>query len=877
MGKYLDPFLKDSTIISSISYESTGDQHSKQQKKQKFVILERPNEIAFVPLIELLDGQFLPDSKYLLHLKNASSASSQSPLILKLLEDENKIFSVRYQFIKQQTDLTYSIILSTESNGIPANGYYILQIFDVSITIFLENTITTKIPSSSKPQQQQLFPTEFNMEWYPDGPQFRSKIKQMESLIVERQRPFWKSLNESILKLSTNLRQVSIDWSQLINLLTNSKNCFLPGSPLLPLIHEQWSLWSQENQSRTLALIKGLEKNISPLLQSMIKDALNSKNLVSMQRTYNDSVKSYYQIMNDKVKDQRTNTNDSLPLKIKFDLARWNYYQFLYQLNYTGLPLRNFYISLTSLINPSFPSSSSPFISQYHKSYIPTVNQFTLAISKCKTFNELNATYSATTETLQQQQQQLTLMTTVASRKEGLLWIKESEFNQNTNSSHNKKSNVWHKNWVILNENKLTLQPNWKQQQQEQSLSSSSSNVTSNLRTITINLTFACIKKINSTTFQIIESTTASLIDKNNHTNKSRHQQLQQQLYELRAGNEEDLNDWLTALNESNHNNLTSTPISSSLSKTLPNNIHSEESSNLLTKVKSLHPSNQRCCDCNTSDGTVEWISLNLLCLVCIKCSGVHRSMGAHISKIRSLTLDNFTSKEMIYLIKNYISNEKVNSIYESGTNNTQTRISSNATDSRRSQYINDKYRFKKFINPVQLQDESQSLKSLINGIHNESIHTLQKVIAESKLSMRELSINHKNLTLNHSSHTTLFQYSLKHHIEVNDQPLFIITEFLLNNGLIVDRLPHETEKWPKPAIKYWKSILGMYEPYEQPRSPSASSSSFSPNLQSQLNSSRSTPLQNKPSSASSSSSRGLISSGNFLSLHKSLKLNKRK
>lgn len=53
---------------------------------------------------------------------------------------------------------------------------------------------------------------------------------------------------------------------------------------------------------------------------------------------------------------------------------------------------------------------------------------------------------------------------------------------------------------------------------------------------------------------------------------------------------------------------------------------------------------NQYCAECTRE--APEWVSLNLGCAVCIDCSGVHRSMGVHISKMRSLNLDDLEEEE---------------------------------------------------------------------------------------------------------------------------------------------------------------------------------------------------------------------------------------
>ena len=37
-----------------------------------------------------------------------------------------------------------------------------------------------------------------------------------------------------------------------------------------------------------------------------------------------------------------------------------------------------------------------------------------------------------------------------------------------------------------------------------------------------------------------------------------------------------------------------------------------------------------------------DWASVNFGVLVCIECSGIHRNLGTHLSRIRSLELDDW-------------------------------------------------------------------------------------------------------------------------------------------------------------------------------------------------------------------------------------------
>uniref|UniRef100_A0A6Q2WYS9 ArfGAP with SH3 domain, ankyrin repeat and PH domain 1b n=1 Tax=Esox lucius TaxID=8010 RepID=A0A6Q2WYS9_ESOLU len=72
-------------------------------------------------------------------------------------------------------------------------------------------------------------------------------------------------------------------------------------------------------------------------------------------------------------------------------------------------------------------------------------------------------------------------------------------------------------------------------------------------------------------------------------------------------------------------------------------------------------PGNEVCCDCGASDP--KWLSTNLGILTCIECSGIHREMGVHISRIQSMELDKLGTSELL-LAKN-VGNSSFNEIME--------------------------------------------------------------------------------------------------------------------------------------------------------------------------------------------------------------------
>lgn len=61
------------------------------------------------------------------------------------------------------------------------------------------------------------------------------------------------------------------------------------------------------------------------------------------------------------------------------------------------------------------------------------------------------------------------------------------------------------------------------------------------------------------------------------------------------------------------------------------------------------YPENKQCADCHGRQPT--WASVNLGVFVCLTCSGIHRSLGVHISQVRSTTLDTWTPEQVEFFV----------------------------------------------------------------------------------------------------------------------------------------------------------------------------------------------------------------------------------
>ena len=111
-------------------------------------------------------------------------------------------------------------------------------------------------------------------------------------------------------------------------------------------------------------------------------------------------------------------------------------------------------------------------------------------------------------------------------------------------------------------------------------------------------------------------------------------------------------------------------------------------------------PENKLCADCKRTSPT--WASVNLGVFVCINCSGCHREIGVHVTKIRSTNLDVWPQE----VLDNFkiINNKIANKYWEYKLK--KFNFKSLHTDNYKLvQFIRDKYENKKWVDPKKKDD----------------------------------------------------------------------------------------------------------------------------------------------------------------------------
>lgn len=123
-------------------------------------------------------------------------------------------------------------------------------------------------------------------------------------------------------------------------------------------------------------------------------------------------------------------------------------------------------------------------------------------------------------------------------------------------------------------------------------------------------------------------------------------------------------------------------------------------------------PGNTSCCDCGLADP--RWASINLGITLCIECSGIHRSLGVHFSKVRSLTLDTW-EPELLKLMCE-LGNDVINRVYEAKLEKMGVKKPQPGQRQEKEAYIRAKYVERKFVDKYSaLLSPSEQEKRIIS------------------------------------------------------------------------------------------------------------------------------------------------------------------
>ncbi|XP_071152716.1 arf-GAP with GTPase, ANK repeat and PH domain-containing protein 1-like isoform X12 [Mytilus edulis] len=135
---------------------------------------------------------------------------------------------------------------------------------------------------------------------------------------------------------------------------------------------------------------------------------------------------------------------------------------------------------------------------------------------------------------------------------------------------------------------------------------------------------------------------------------------------------------------------------------------------------------NQVCADCGTPNP--DWSSLNLGTLLCIECSGIHRNLGTHLSRVRSLDLDEWPPDLQRVMMS--IGNSTANSVWEANIKG-RPKVLPSSSREEKERWIRCKYESKEFLPPAPYVDIPLN-QQLIDALVREDIRNIILVLGHS-------------------------------------------------------------------------------------------------------------------------------------------------
>ena len=210
-------------------------------------------------------------------------------------------------------------------------------------------------------------------------------------------------------------------------------------------------------------------------------------------------------------------------------------------------------------------------------------------------------------------------------------------------------------------------------------------------------------------------------------------------VYELQGDNSDDMNDWVRIIRRQIEGALVQIRPSEQEDST---NIERTGSDLFLpgqNTIDELRIINPYCADCGAL--SPEWASINLCIMICIDCSGIHRKLGTHVSKVRSITLDKWTSYNLQLMLT--IGNERANAIWEASLGNTEERseegplkCTASSTMEEREKFILRKYVQREYVFAKDASQEHKELHLLKSAYDGDLIGTIAAIAAGAEVNM---------------------------------------------------------------------------------------------------------------------------------------------